>query len=170
MQAHDTAYRAALAQGQHGAALRHHQQFHEAYARCVNGESATKARLLAVQHEVDMVRAEARHQQLENARLTEALAHISARLAGAPTAPGALQAAVRPEDLQPLGLTPREAEVLYWVTQGKTNEDVATILSASLSTVKKHLASVYRKLGVENRTAAANRARQRVQGLVKAPV
>ena len=58
-------------------------------------------------------------------------------------------------------LTPREAEVLYWVTQGKTNEDVGQILALSMSAVKKHLGRIYDKLGVDNRTAAADAARRR---------
>ena len=63
--------------------------------------------------------------------------------------------------LQALGLTPREAEVLYWVTQGKTNEDVMQIIGTSLSAVKKHLGRIYDKLGVDNRTAAADAVRRR---------
>jgi DNA-binding NarL/FixJ family response regulator len=57
--------------------------------------------------------------------------------------------------LETLGLTPREAEVLLWVAQGKSNADVATILSVSDKTVKIHLAHIYEKLSVETRTAAA---------------
>ncbi|WP_337877583.1 DNA-binding response regulator [Caldimonas sp.] len=52
-------------------------------------------------------------------------------------------------------LTAREAEVLYWVVQGKTNRDIGDILGASPATVKKHLEHVFEKLGVETRTAAA---------------
>jgi DNA-binding NarL/FixJ family response regulator len=54
-----------------------------------------------------------------------------------------------------LGLTPREAEVLLWVAQGKTNPEIATITGVQLTTVKKHLESVFLKTGVENRTSAA---------------
>ena len=57
-----------------------------------------------------------------------------------------------------LGLTEREAEVLYWVAQGKTSPEIAIILGSALKTVKKHLQRVYEKLGVETRTAAALRA------------
>ena len=57
-----------------------------------------------------------------------------------------------------LGITPREAEVLLWVAQGKSNADVATILGMSEKTAKQHLGSVFEKLGVENRNAAAMRA------------
>ncbi len=52
-------------------------------------------------------------------------------------------------------LTAREAEVLYWVAQGKTNRDIAEILELSPRTVHKHLEHVFAKLGVETRTAAA---------------
>jgi DNA-binding NarL/FixJ family response regulator len=57
-----------------------------------------------------------------------------------------------------LGLTPRVAEVLLWVAQGKTNSDIATILGISESTVKKHLLEVFENLGVETRSAATLRA------------
>ena len=53
-----------------------------------------------------------------------------------------------------LGLTPREAEVLLWVAQGKSNSEIGSILGSAESTVKKHLENVYEKLGVRNRTAA----------------
>lgn len=59
-------------------------------------------------------------------------------------------------------LTAREAEVLYWVIQGKTNRDIGEILSLSPRTVHKHLEHVFEKLGVETRTAAAALALQRV--------
>ena len=52
-------------------------------------------------------------------------------------------------------LTTREAEVLYWVTLGKTSPDIGTILGTSPRTVNKHLEHVFEKLGVETRTAAA---------------
>ena len=52
-------------------------------------------------------------------------------------------------------LTRREREVLSWVGQGKSNRDIAAILSLKTATVKKHLQRIYPKLGVENRTAAA---------------
>jgi CheY-like chemotaxis protein/DNA-binding CsgD family transcriptional regulator len=51
-------------------------------------------------------------------------------------------------------LTPREAEVLYWLAKGKTNRDIGEILGSSAATVKKHLEHVYEKLGVETRNAA----------------
>ena len=61
-------------------------------------------------------------------------------------------------------LTPREAEVLFWVIKGKTNRDIGDILGTSPRTVNKHLEHVFEKLGVENRTAAARVAMGRVGG------
>jgi DNA-binding CsgD family transcriptional regulator len=52
-------------------------------------------------------------------------------------------------------LSPREREVAEWVCQGKSNDEIAIILGISTHTVKNHLDKVFRKLGVENRHAAA---------------
>ena len=60
--------------------------------------------------------------------------------------------------LQALGLSQRQAEVLFWVAQGKTNAEIGTILHLSNHTVRKHLERIYPKLGVENRIAATHRA------------
>ena len=60
--------------------------------------------------------------------------------------------------LRQLGLTGREAEVLRWVAQGKTNPEIGTILGVSEGTVRKHTEHIFEKLGVETRTAAAARA------------
>jgi DNA-binding NarL/FixJ family response regulator len=57
-----------------------------------------------------------------------------------------------------LGLTPRVAEALLWLAQGKTNSEIATILGNSESTVKKHVLEIFEKLSVETRGAAALRA------------
>ena len=59
---------------------------------------------------------------------------------------------------QALGLTPRVAEALLWLAQGKTNSEIATILGNSESTVKKHVLEIFDKLGVETRSAATLRA------------
>ena len=55
-------------------------------------------------------------------------------------------------------LTRREAEVLRWVAAGKSDAQIGAILGISARTVQKHLEHAYQKLGVENRTAAVNRA------------
>ncbi len=60
-----------------------------------------------------------------------------------------------PEQLQAMGgLTPREAEVLYWVAQGKTNPEIGLILDVSVATIKKHVEHIFEKIAVENRSAA----------------
>ncbi|MBL9189620.1 MAG: response regulator transcription factor [Opitutaceae bacterium] len=96
----------------------------------------------------------------------ELLTAVRARLrrAEAATPPGRRRAGREavPADLAPLGLTPRESEVLLWVARGKTNDEIATVLGIGLTTVKKHLESTYAKLGVENRTTAAAMALERI--------
>ncbi len=62
------------------------------------------------------------------------------------------------EPLYTLGLSPRVAEVLLWVAQGKTNAQIGVILGISESTVKKHLLEIFEHLGVETRSAATVRA------------
>lgn len=57
--------------------------------------------------------------------------------------------------LRSKGLTPREIDVLTWVAQGKSNADIAKILTLSARTVQKHIERIFQKLGVETRTAAA---------------
>ena len=60
-------------------------------------------------------------------------------------------------------LTPKEAEVLYWVVKGKINRDIGDILGSSPMTVKKHLERIFSKLGVETRTAAAGMVMRRIR-------
>jgi DNA-binding NarL/FixJ family response regulator len=54
-----------------------------------------------------------------------------------------------------LALSPREREVITMASTGLTNPQIASRLAISVHGVKFHLASVYRKLGVTNRTEAA---------------
>lgn len=56
---------------------------------------------------------------------------------------------------QALKVTAREADVLVWISRGKSNRDISEILNISARTVNKHLEQVFTKLGVENRAAAA---------------
>lgn len=53
------------------------------------------------------------------------------------------------------GLSPREIQVLEMTSQGFTNTQIAGNLDVTVHAVKFHLASIYRKLGVANRTEAA---------------
>ena len=71
--------------------------------------------------------------------------------------------AIAPRHLQQVALTPRETEVLSWLSKGKTNRDIADILGMSPRTVNKHLEHIFEKLGVETRTAAAAVAGQLLQ-------
>jgi DNA-binding NarL/FixJ family response regulator len=52
-------------------------------------------------------------------------------------------------------LSPRETQVLDAASLGLTNDQVAARLGVTVHAVKFHLASIYRKLGVTNRTEAA---------------
>jgi DNA-binding CsgD family transcriptional regulator len=54
-----------------------------------------------------------------------------------------------------LQLTPRQAQALHWIAEGKTNGEIATILGCSVNTVKLHLKDIFQRLGVHTRTAAA---------------
>lgn len=65
---------------------------------------------------------------------------------------------VSAETLAHLALTQREREILALVAAGKTNAEIAMLLSISARTVQKHLEHIFPKLGVETRTAAALRA------------
>ena len=59
-----------------------------------------------------------------------------------------------PRVLEPLGLTRRQTEVLFWAAQGRTNQEIGRILAVAPRTVEAYLSDVYKKLGVENRFAA----------------
>lgn len=56
--------------------------------------------------------------------------------------------------LRSLGISSRESEVLYWMTQGKVNPEIAMILQIRLTTVQEHVSKIIHKLGTENRHAA----------------
>ncbi len=64
--------------------------------------------------------------------------------------------------LQSLGLTPRQSEVLFWISKGKTDDTIADLIGAGRRTVEKHLENIYQKLGVETRTSAAMAAIERL--------
>ena len=100
------------------------------------------------------------------AQRAEVLAAIAARLARkqAETTEAEAQRGFHPDFSSPdplraaFGLTPREAEVLLWTAQGKTNVETGTILGLSDLTVKQHLGHVFEKLGVEGLHPATLRA------------
>lgn len=67
--------------------------------------------------------------------------------------------------LERLGISSREAEILLWMAQGKSNADIATLCGISVGTVKKHANHIFEKIGVEGRTSATLRAIEVLSGL-----
>lgn len=57
-----------------------------------------------------------------------------------------------------MGLTPRETEILRWISHGKTASEVALIVSVSEHTVNSHTATILKKLDVVNRTQMVAKA------------
>jgi len=54
----------------------------------------------------------------------------------------------------PWQLSRRECDVLYWLCQGKTNDEIGTILGIAGRTAETHALRIYPKIGVENRYGA----------------
>lgn len=52
-------------------------------------------------------------------------------------------------------LSPREMEILEYVTRGLSNKEIAYKLGISHQTVKNHMTAILRKLRVDDRTQAA---------------
>jgi predicted ATPase/DNA-binding CsgD family transcriptional regulator len=77
-------------------------------------------------------------------------ARADAELIGAMVA----RASSRAMQRNPFGLTPRECEVLRFVTQGRSDREIAETLSLSRRTAQAHVANIFTKLGVANRTEA----------------
>jgi DNA-binding CsgD family transcriptional regulator len=74
-----------------------------------------------------------------------------------------------PEDLERVGLTPREAEVLHWVMKGKQDGVIASILKISVRTVHQHIARILRKLQSETRGSAGYEAMVKLKDLEAVP-
>jgi DNA-binding NarL/FixJ family response regulator len=58
-------------------------------------------------------------------------------------------------------LSPREAEILTFVSKGLTNQEISSLLSLSRLTVECHIKNIYKKLAVNSRTQAVFEARSR---------
>jgi len=52
-------------------------------------------------------------------------------------------------------LTPRQREIFYLIVAGRSNKEIARKLALSVGTVKIHVATLFRKLGVHHRSAVA---------------
>ena len=66
------------------------------------------------------------------------------------------------DSLELLGLTNREAEVLFWVAQDKSNASIAKVVGCCEGTVRKHLEHLYKKLGAQTRMGAVMVALERL--------
>ncbi len=69
-----------------------------------------------------------------------------------------VNADVRRQRIRRERLTPRQLEVLRWLCQGKTNDEIASVLGISIFTVKNHVQRILVKLDASNRVQAASRA------------
>ena len=90
------------------------------------------------------------------AKATASLARRKLRHIGARSVPAGPRRATR---AHPLGLTPRECEVLELICERQTNAQIARTLFISAKTVDHQVSAVLAKLGVENREAAADMGR-----------
>lgn len=97
---------------------------------------------------------------LKDAPLPDVLAAVEAAAAGAQVLSADIAARFTPDTrANSTDLSPRELQLLQLLARGRSNKEIAADLFISQSTVKTHLIHIYNKLGVENRTAAIDRAR-----------
>jgi LuxR family maltose regulon positive regulatory protein len=92
--------------------------------------------------------------------LRDYAALLTSQFAAQPHKDPAMREKIQPTSNLIEQLSPREVEVLRLIAQGRTNQEIARQLIISPGTVKAHTSSIYRKLGVTNRTEAAVHARQ----------
>jgi ATP/maltotriose-dependent transcriptional regulator MalT len=64
------------------------------------------------------------------------------------------------KELQNLGLSKREMEVLQLMAEGLSNHEIASRLFVSLNTIKTHSSKVFEKLEVNRRTQAVDKAKK----------
>lgn len=69
-------------------------------------------------------------------------------------------AAIDEKEVDRLGLSPRELEVLRLMAEGLSNQEIAARIFVSLNTVKTHSANLFIKLDVRRRTQAVEKARK----------
>jgi two-component system nitrate/nitrite response regulator NarL len=94
-------------------------------------------------------------------QIREAIAYIAT---GRTVMPAGWQRALACAACKPLGLSPRQRQILALIAQGRGNEEIATELELSPNTVKFHIRAVYSRLGVRNRVEAANQYAQMTRG------
>lgn len=64
-------------------------------------------------------------------------------------------------------ITRREAQILYWITEGKSGKEIASGLHLSTHTVQKHIKNIYRKLDVHNKIEAINKTKWLIASLYR---
>jgi DNA-binding CsgD family transcriptional regulator len=93
--------------------------------------------------------------RLEQTLLAFVQPHIAALLARLPVVSGLAPSRGAPPAL---GLTRREADILFHLAKGRADKEIGQLCAISPRTVQNHLHNIYHKLGVDNRTAASLRA------------
>lgn len=83
--------------------------------------------------------------------------HLSWQRVSAGAADGTRADGARADGALARPVSAREAEILYWVREGKSNDEIGQLLGISGLTVKNHLQRLYRLLGVSNRAHAIAR-------------
>jgi DNA-binding NarL/FixJ family response regulator len=106
---------------------------------------------------------------LENINPVDLGPAIRQATASGPSALLRLPGAAEETAARSAGLTDREVEVIQAVARGLSNKAIAAELSVSLQTVKFHLTSIFRKLGLTNRTEAARWALANSLGAEREP-
>jgi DNA-binding NarL/FixJ family response regulator len=135
--------------------------FRHAEALAASGESAAAA--VAAGEGIDLARRMGAAPLLEE---LEALVRRARLQLGGPEAPAPDDKSGVPDELERLGLTAREAEVLRLVADGLSNSQIAEKLFISRKTASVHVSNILSKLGVSTRVEAAALAHRR--GLVQA--
>ena len=91
-------------------------------------------------------------------------APLQKRARGSLSSPISVSGIVDLTNLRSLGLTPRECEVMRWISEGKRDREIAIILNLSARTVGNHAHHIFHKLDVETRTAAARHCAYAMNG------
>ena len=80
------------------------------------------------------------------------MTHIPAVEVEAPETPSSRRQVTQ---VGPVRFSPRERQVVRFIMDGYSNQDIASALGLRIQTVKNHLSRIYRKLGVPNRVQLA---------------
>ncbi len=126
--------------------------------------AAGRRRLIRVSEVVDRVRAVKDREELRRLRRACSIVDGAARLARRLIRPGATEKGVADrlhESESGARLTRREDEILDLLGKGLRNRELGQVLGVTEDTVKTHLKSLFRKLGVSDRAEAVREAMRR---------